>query len=104
MVDRYIYETKKAKDEKLKESLEVTHSSFILLWFDIFYNYEQVEAIVSYKRQNSHCYYLIKWKDHSKGETWHLKKTALSLCPALVDRHNEEMKEAKAKALEVRLP
>lgn len=33
-------------------------------------NYEQVESIGSHKKDHGRDYYLVKWKDHSKGETW----------------------------------
>lgn len=44
----------------------------------------QVEAIVEHKTEYNKDKYLIKWKDHSKGETWETARKTISVCPDIL--------------------
>lgn len=61
-----------------------------------------MEAIVSHDKDHGKTKYLIKWKDHSRGETWESERTALKLCRKLVSKYIEEAEKAKKKANEVK--
>lgn len=58
-------------------------------------NYEQVEDIISHKLDKDEWKYLIKWKDHARGETWETAKRTKVLCPDILEKFMEKLTEVK---------
>lgn len=61
-----------------------------------------MEAIVSHRRNKNYALnYLLKWSDHSKGETWESVKITSDICPQLLKEYNKKLEEEDLKANEV---
>lgn len=80
-----------AKRKELEVKFVQFFRLFLLLMTKNPCEYEQVEAIVGHKIEHRRHHYLIKWKDHSKGETWESARRTIAVCRDILDEFTKDV-------------